>query len=70
MNTNQILLWQELLAYFGDPNLTSVQLELRLAEGIFGPSNLPGQNRLGLWGVGVTKVPWFTPTFSYCAWYV
>ena len=64
------MLWPELLSYFGDPNISSVQSELRLVDGIFGPSNLLGQERLGLWGIGVTKVPWFTPTFSYCAWYV
>lgn len=58
----------ELQVYFGDPSLTAVQSEMRLVNGIFAPSNISQQLRLGLWGIGLVKAPWFTPGFSYCSW--
>ncbi|KAK9864492.1 hypothetical protein WJX84_005112 [Apatococcus fuscideae] len=58
----------ELLEYFGDPNLTTSEAEQRLLGGIYGPSGLPAQYRLGLWSIGLAKVPWFTSNSSYCTW--
>lgn len=58
----------EFLYYFGDPRLTSVQSEMRLVNGIFGPSNISQQVRLGLWDIGLLKVPFATPGISYCSW--
>ncbi|KAK9831142.1 hypothetical protein WJX74_004743 [Apatococcus lobatus] len=58
----------ELLAYFGNASLTAVQSELQLVNGIFGPSSIGQQARLGLWGIGVLKSAWFAPGFSYCSW--
>ncbi len=58
-----------LLQYFGDPTLSLTQAKLRLADGVLSPNPaLNQQTRLGIYGLGLTKVPWFTANYSYCSW--